>query len=239
MELKTLCCVFISLLFICGGILRAALPEDAIVLEPETMKITGDGWVVKENFAGWFKGACTGNKCLYGAGKGEGKASAILECQRSGKYHIWVRYLDLEKAARKEKFNTFIITAYQENAKDATGNANSGDSMESLLNNVREENKDTLKNRKEFDQFGLRLDQAGEAKWGDSYAAFVWDFMEADLNKGKFELLIEKSHPDKTGPYQRTLDCIIITSDLKYEALDSDFYPLYVKFVPDPKTPGP
>lgn len=233
--MKNLYFTLASILFLWGGMLYAELPKDAVVLEPETMKITGNGWTVRENFRDWFQGRTTGDKCLYGAGKGDGKATAALNCPKDGKYRVWVRYLDLNQKSRKGN-NCFVITLKQELEADKTAD---GDGIDDLMNSVRDGNAKSLKNRKEFDQFGMRQTPADEEKWGDSYAAFVWDFMEADLKKGVFDLVIEKSHPNATERHQRTVDCIIITQDTTYKPSDTDLHPLYVKLINDAETACP
>ena len=98
-------------------IARAALPPDAVVVEPATMTISGAGWEVRENFDGWFKGWTTENRCLYGAMAGEGEATAQLDCPADGVYRIWVRYLDLGRKQRKG-LNSFIVEALQEKRPD-------------------------------------------------------------------------------------------------------------------------
>lgn len=233
--MKRIISAFLTFIFFLLNDLNAALPSDAIVLEPETMKITGNGWIVRENFTGWFKGRTTGDKCLYGAGKGDGKATATLNCLKDGKYRVWVRYLDLNQKSRKGN-NAFVITLKQKLEADKTAD---GDGIEDLMRDVSDDNAKSLKNKKEFDQFGMRRTAADEQKWGDSYAAFVWDSMEADLKKGAFDLVIEKSHQNATERHQRTVDCIIITQNTNYEPSDTDFHPLYVKFINNAETACP
>ncbi len=213
----------------------AALPPDAVVLAPETMTITGEGWEVRENFDGWFKGWTTGNKCLYGALAGEGEATATLTCPADGVYRIWVRYLDLGRQQRKG-VNSFLVEALQEKRPDDPIELDldvpppAGDGAMLALDLAADARPLEKRNTKEFDMFGLRIGEAGEAKWGDSFAAFVWDSMEAKLRKGDYTLRISKTHPRRTERHQRLIDCIIITSDETYEAQTEDLTPLYVRF---------
>ena len=222
---------------------RADLPLDAIVIEPETMTIKGSGWVVQENFEGWFKGWTTGNRCLYGAKPGEGEATIEFNCPAAGNYRIWVRYLDLAAKSRGTSLNSFIVEAKQH--KTAFDSADDdldfsdldkkadGMGLDLLPTNVSVDKK----NSKEFDKFSLRMGEANQIKWGDSWAAFVWDSMDARLGKGPCTLRVTKTHARRTERHQRLLDCIIITTNQAYEAQTEDLTPVYVRFdVPAART---
>ncbi len=220
----------------------AALPPGAIVIEPETMTITGEGWEVRENHSDWFKGWTTGNRCLYGAIPGGGEATAAFDVPADGTYRVWVRYLDLGRKIRKG-VNSFYVDVLQEKAPGDPVNLDldapppAGDDAMLALDTVADSRPRERKNGKEFDMFGLRIGEAGEAKWGDSYAAFVWDSMDVRLHRRPCTLRISKSHPRRTERHQRLIDCIIITTNLAYEAQTEDLTPLYVRFdVPAART---
>ena len=237
------CMAAAMLLFtLSAALLRAALPPGAIVIEPETMTINGEGWEVRENHSDWFKGWTTGNRCLYGAIPGGGEASAVFNAPADGPYRVWVRYLDLGRKIRKG-VNSFYVDAIQEKLPgdpvvlDIDAPLPAGDNDMLALDTVADSRPRERKNGKEFDMFGMRVNEADEAKWGDSYAAFVWDSMDIRLHKRPCTLRISKSHPRRTERHQRLIDCIIITTNLDYEAQTEDLTPLYVRFdVPAART---
>ncbi|MBQ9338582.1 MAG: hypothetical protein IJS14_14925 [Lentisphaeria bacterium] len=88
--------------------LHAALPEGSQVIQAESLKTDNDAWKVKKHFSGWYGGRPSGNSFLAGPSKKQGQAAEKLTLPKAGKYHLWLRYLDLEKFR-----GTFILTVRQ------------------------------------------------------------------------------------------------------------------------------
>lgn len=189
----------------------AALPEKAQVVQTESMRLSGDGWTVREHSAGaWYAGRPVG-QMLGGQNAKPGAAVATFHVPAAGKYRIWVRYLDMVNYRSK---SGFLLLGTQ---------------------------KDKPVARKDFDntETSPRSTREGIAKWGDGFARWIWDFAEFQAAPGELQVTVQKIHLAPVHGCTRTLDLLLLTDDLRYEPLVTDLAPLYVKvrMLPEQKTP--
>ncbi|HQL65417.1 MAG TPA: hypothetical protein PLS78_06120, partial [bacterium] len=87
------------------------------------------------------------------------------------------------------------------------------------------------KAEKTFDTESLRNTDEGKKKWGDAFGQFVWDWLDANLEKGEIEILITKVEPPGGASWvTRHLDLIVLCNEKDYEPVISDFTEqLYLK----------
>jgi len=189
----------------------AALPENAQVVQAESMTLSGDGWTVRDHSPGnWYAGRPVG-QMLGGQNNKPGSAAATFRIPAAGKYRIWVRYLDMVKYRSK---SGFLLLGTQ---------------------------KDKEVVRKDFDnrEASPRSTPEGLKKWGEGFARWVWDHVEFDAAAGDLRVTVEKIHRASVHGCTRTLDLLLLTGDPAYEPVVTDLTPLYVKvrMLPEQKVP--
>lgn len=93
---------------------------------------------------------------------------------------------------------------------------------------------------KEFDAESKRVSPEGQAKWGDGFSRFVWDYLEFEGDAGDIDIVLSKGQ-EKAGFARgaRHLDVLLITPDLQYEPGIEDLYPIYVQVRLLPDQPKP
>lgn len=85
---------------------------------------------------------------------------------------------------------------------------------------------------KVFDTKSLRNGKEGKDRWGDGFAQWVWDFMDAELSAGPCVIELAKEGTKVVYGQTRSVDSFVITPDLSYVPRAEDFYPpLYVRFI--------
>ena len=88
---------FVLLFCVAVTSIFAAKPVDSIVIEAESLKLSGS-WKVRNHFPGWYAGKPSCGKMLNGFSKRPGSASGSFTIAKPGRYRLWVRYLDVLKA---------------------------------------------------------------------------------------------------------------------------------------------
>ncbi|NLF68395.1 MAG: hypothetical protein GX575_04990 [Candidatus Anammoximicrobium sp.] len=189
----------------------AALPENSQVVQAESMTLVGEGWTVREHSAAnWYASRPVG-QMLGGQNKHAGTAAATFEIPASGKYRIWVRYLDMVNHRSK---SGFLLTGMQQGQPVV---------------------------KKDFDntEASPRSTPEGQKKWGDGFARWIWDFVEFDAAAGELQVAVEKIHLAPVHGCTRTLDLLLLCDDLTYEPAVTDLTPLYIKvrMMPEQKEP--
>ena len=106
-----------------------------------------------------------------------------------GRYRVWVRYLDI---MRHRARTGFAVTARAGRA--AVGAREMGTEEESP-----------------------RANTEGERKWGPGYSRWMWRAAEFDAAAGPLRLSVEKLHNVPVTAYTRSLDMLIVTTNLTYE----------------------
>lgn len=180
---------------------HAGLPDGTQAVQAESMILDGDGWTVREHDLGnWYTGQPVG-RMIGGQNGQQGTATATLQIPSSGKYRIWVRYLDMVDYRSNSAFR---LSGVQQGVQII---------------------------QHDFDgaEVSPRSTPEGAAKWGDGFAQWVWDFVELDAEEGELQLAVEKLHLTEVNNCTRTLDVLLLTADLDYEPAVTDLTPLYVK----------
>ncbi len=198
-SLKLLLCFQIPVLMVSD--IPAALPEKAQVIQAESMALSGEGWTVREHSPdNWYAGRPV-DRMLGGQNNKPGTATARLQIPETGRYRVWIRYLDMINYRSKSGF---------------------------LLSGIQQ---DRQVIRKEFDntEKSPRSTPEGEKKWGDGFARWIWDFVEFDAQAGELQICVKKIHQVSVHGCTRTLDLILLTGDLTYEPAVTDVTPLYIK----------
>lgn len=179
----------------------AGLPEQAQVIQAESMTLSGDGWTIREHSPdNWYSGRPFG-RMLGGQNARPGAAAATLQIPAAGKYRIWVRYLDMVNYRSKSGF---------------------------LLRGI-QEGKQVVEKKFDNTPASPRATPEGVKKWGDGFARWIWDYVEFDAAAGELAIVVEKIHPAAVHGCTRTLDLLLLSGDLAYEPLVTDLAPLYVK----------
>lgn len=191
------------------GTLAAAVPEGTLVLQAEDMRLDGGGWVVHEHQKGsWYTGQPLGR--MLGAQSSEaGSAQGTLQLERTGRYRLWVRYLDMVN--------------HRSNSAFAVRGVHSGGEFRELFD-VGE---------------SLRATPEGLKKWGDGFAHWVWHGVEFEAAAGELRLTLEKEKLVRVHDCTRTVDLLLVTPDMQFEPRITDLTPLYVKVRMLPEQPHP
>lgn len=84
---------------------------------------------------------------------------------------------------------------------------------------------------KTFDNESLRNTDEGKKKWGDGFGRFVWDWFDANIEKGDLEIVITKIEPRGGASWvTRHIDLVVLCNEKDYEPVMSEFMePLYIK----------
>ena len=189
---------------------EAGRPEDAVIVEAETMAVAGAGWQPREHRRGWYSGQPSGGQMLVGVAAGAGAATAAVNLPAAAKggnsrRFLWVRYVDVLTRPERDHFK-FVITARQ---------------------------RGKTVGEREFDGKSLRSSPEGIRKWGGGFGQFVWERMEFAAAAGPLELALAKSDPGavrgRIANGARHIDAMIITSDPDYEPHFGDLRPLYAR----------
>ncbi len=193
--------IFISLCLLFGTILSAALPDNSVVIEAESLDCDGKSWFSRPHFTGWYRGYPSGGSQLAGYTRQQQPATGKFKIDKAGKYRFWVRYVDM--TARFQKNNGFIIKLTQNGKVIA---------------------------KKNFSVESLRNTHDGKKKWGKGFAVFVWDSVDFDAAAGDIELELTKAaRTSTTGSGGRHLDLFVVTDDLNYEPKLSDLYTVFIR----------
>ncbi len=189
----------------------AALPPDAQVVQAEMMT-RSNGWEVVDYDPGaWYRGSPVGQMLVGRNGK-PGEAFAMVTLPAVGRYRVWVRYLDI---MRHRARTGFAVTAAQD-----------GQQLVRAEMGTEEESP--------------RATPEGERKWGPGYSRWMWRAAEFDAAAGPLRLSVEKLHNVPVTAYTRSLDMLIVTTNLTYEPRATDLAPLYLKvrMLPEQKVPS-
>lgn len=189
----------------------AALPEEAQLVQAESMTLSGEGWTVREHSPdAWYAGRPVG-QMLGGQNNKPGTAAAALRIPAPGRYRIWIRYLDMVNHRSK---SGFLLSGTQSGRQVAN---------------------------KDFDNTpsSPRSTPEGAKRWGGGFARWIWDFVEFEAAAGELQVAIEKIHLAPVHGCTRTLDLLVLTGDLAYEPRVTDTAPFYVKvrMLPEQKQP--
>ncbi len=95
----------------------AQLPADALFVEAETMIADQTQWKTRR-IEGYYGGYVSGKAWLESSPRGEGTATAALQCPAAGKYHIWVRYSDALKRNAATPFQVTVTQSEQRVRKE-------------------------------------------------------------------------------------------------------------------------
>ncbi len=204
--------VLITVLALFCAVLFAAMPQESIIIEAESFSCTDNAWVKRPHYTGYYDSYPSGGAHLMGANGIPGIAVKKLNISRSGKYHLWVRYLDLSASRARAGF---ILTVKRNGQIVAA---------------------------KEFDRNSLRSTPEGMKKWGRGYGLFVWDKIAFDAAQpGEYTIEISKLQKGAvTTAGGRHLDLFLLTADLAFEPRITDLYPVFVRFkiLDEQKTPA-
>jgi len=192
-------------------IVCAALPQDAQVVQAEAMTLSSGWSVLEHDPKAWYAGRPFG-QMLSGRNGEPGAATATVTLPVGGRYRVWVRYLDIITHRAR---TGFAVTAEQEDRQVARAEMGA-------------------------EEVSPRATPEGEKKWGSGYSRWMWRAAEFDAAAGPLRLAVEKLHAVPVTAYTRSLDVMIVTTNLMYEPRVTDLTPFYLKvrMLPEQKVPA-
>lgn len=193
--------VLFSLLFLLCAFAYAAMPEDSVIIEAESMTCPNNAWSKRPHYTGYYGGYPSGGAHLMGANQTPGTASCSINIEKPGKYNLWTRYLDM--SANRANAG-FVLTVKHKGVVVATG---------------------------EFDKTSMRAGAEGQKKWGKGYAIFVWDKLPLEAAEaGEYTLELTKLKKGAvTTAAGRHLDLFLLTQNLTFEPRITELHPLFFR----------
>ena len=192
-----------KIIFLCslmlGWALHGALPQGSVVFEAESLTPENNAWKAKNHFPNMYAGKPSGDQFLDGANGAVGKAETTVALPASGKYRLWVRYLDIDRF----RGATFKVTILQKGK----------------VIGEYEFDRESLRISPE----GKKKWGAGFARFVWDKLEFTGEAGNATVRVAKGQ------PKTGTGSGSRHLDVFVITPDLIFEPRITDLYPLFVK----------